>query len=346
MRLGILDQSPIRKGGTPREALLATIELAQLADRLGYSRYWVAEHHNSATLASASPEVLIPMLASNTERIRIGSGGVMLTHYSALKVAEVFRMLETLFPGRIDMGLGRAPGSDGLTAEALKHGPGALPLEAYPYQVEDVIGFMTGELPEDHRFASLRATPRGDDLPAPWLLGSAYDSARLAAALGLGFSFAHFISPQGGERVVAEYRERFQPSPWLAEPLVNVGVAAICAETDDEAQRLAMSRHLMRLRREQGRTMGGVPSIEEALAEDLTEPERDYIQYQQSLSLEGSPARVREGLAQVAAQYETDELIVVTITHDYADRARSYELLAQEFAMHAAAGERQAAAAD
>jgi luciferase family oxidoreductase group 1 len=330
MRLGILDQSPIRAGGTAREAVLATIELAKLADRLGYSRYWLAEHHNSGTLASASPEILIPMLAENTERIRVGSGGVMLTHYSALKVAEVFRMLETLFPGRIDMGLGRAPGSDGLTASALSHGPGALPLEAYPDQIADVMGFMTGELPEGHPYATLRAAPRGDGVPVPWLLGSAYDSARFAAEMGLGFSFAHFISPQGGERVVADYRERFQPSPWLAEPMVIVGVAAICAETDEQARRIAMSRHLMRLRREQGRALGGVPSIEDAEAVELSEPEQEYIDFQHTLALEGSPARVREGLTTVAEQYDTDELLVVTITHDYADRARSYELLARE----------------
>lgn len=333
MRLGILDQSPIRAGGTAREALLATIELAKLADRLGYSRYWVAEHHNSRTLASASPEILIPMLAVNTQRIRIGSGGVMLTHYSALKVAEVFRMLETLFPGRIDMGLGRAPGSDGLTAQALSHGPGALPIEAYPEQVADVLGFMRGELPEDHPYAALHATPHGDSMPVPWLLGSAYDSARFAAEMGLGFSFAHFISPQGGERVVAAYRERFQPSPWLAQPAVNVCVAAICAESDDEARRIAISRHLMRLRREQGRSLGGVPSIEDALAVELSEPEQEYIDFQHTLALEGSPGRVREGLTAVAEQYDADELLVVTITHDYADRERSYELLAAEFAL-------------
>jgi luciferase family oxidoreductase group 1 len=330
MRLGILDQSPIRSGGTAREAVLATIELARLADRLGYSRYWLAEHHNSRTLASASPEVLMPMLAANTERIRIGSGGVMLTHYSALKVAENFRMLETLFPGRIDMGLGRAPGSDGLTARALSHGPGALPIEAYPDQVADVMGFMTGELPEEHEYASLHAAPSGDGVPVPWLLGSAYDSAKFAAEMGLGFSFAHFISPQGGERVVDAYRKTFQPSQWLSEPMVNVGVAAICAETDEQAHRVALSRHMMRLRREQGRALGGVPSIEEAEAVELSEPEQEYIDFQHTLGLEGSPQRVHEGLTTVAEQYDADELLVVTITHDYADRERSYELLAAE----------------
>ncbi len=330
--LGVLDQSPIRKGGTPREAVLATIDLAQTVERLGYTRYWVAEHHNSRTLASASPEILIPPIAAATSHIRVGSGGVMLTHYAALKVAEQFRMLETLYPGRIDMGLGRAPGSDRLTAAALHHGPGALPLEAYPDQVADVLRFMTGEVPSEHPFHGIRATPVGPTTPEPWLLGSAYDSARFAAELGLGFAFAQFISPDGGQRIVREYRDRFEPSPFLPEPRVILGVSAICAETDEAAHRIALSRHLMRLRREQGRPEGGVPSIEEAEATEFTPPERDYLAYQQSLSLQGSPARVRQGLLDLVEEYRADELMVVTVTHSYDDRRRSYELIARALA--------------
>lgn len=333
LRLGILDQSPIRSGGTARESLDATIALAQAADRLGYSRYWVAEHHNSRTQASATPEVLIPLLASKTDRIRVGSGGVMLTHYSALKVGETFRILETLFPGRIDMGLGRAPGSDRLTADALAHGPGHLPLEAYPEQVRDLLRFMTDSIPEGHRFHGVRAAPVGDSMPEPWLLGSAYDSAHFAAEQGLGFAFAHFISPDGGPRVVQAYRDHFQPSALFPEPRVIVGLAALCAEDDEAAHRIAMSRHLMRLRRAEGRQSIGVPSIEEALSTEYTEAELDYIKYQQSLSVEGSPERVRAGLEAIAAEYETDEMLVVTITHNYADRLRSYELLAQACGM-------------
>ena len=335
IRLGILDQSPIRKGGTAREALLATIELAQAADRLGYTRYWVAEHHNSRTLASATPELLIPPIAASTSRIRVGSGGVMLTHYSALKVAETFRMLETLYPGRIEMGLGRAPGSDRLTAAALAHGPGALPLEAYPDQVMDVLSYMTGQMPEGHPFAEVRATPVGESVPAPWLLGSAYDSAHFAAEMGLGFSFAQFISPDGGQRLVQEYRERFKPSPFLAEPRVSIGLSVLCADTDEDAHRLGMSRHLMRLRRAQGRSGSGVPSPEEALEVDFSEPELDYIRYQQSLALEGGPERVASGIRALADEYDADDLILVTITHDYRDRLHSYELLAREFSLEA-----------
>jgi luciferase family oxidoreductase group 1 len=171
-------------------------------------------------------------------------------------------------------------------------------------------------------------------MPVPWLLGSAYDSAQFAAEMGLGFSFAQFISPDGGQRVVREYRERFRPSPFLAEPLVSIGVHALCADTDEEAHRLGMSRHLMRLRRAQGRrTKGGVPSPEEALATEFNEPELDYIRYQQSLALEGGPERVREGLLAIADEYEADDVIIVTITHDYAARLRSYELVARAFGL-------------
>ena len=330
LRLGVLDQSPIRKGGSPREALLATVELARLADRLGYTRYWLAEHHNSSMLASAAPEVLIPVVARETSHIRVGSGGVMLTHYSALKVAETFRTLETLFPGRIDMGLGRAPGSDRLTAAALRHGPGALPIEAYPEQVADVMRYLRDELPEEHPFFGVRAMPAGPGMPTPWLLGSSWDSAHFAAELGLAFSFAHFISPDGGPRVVQRYRDEFKPSPWLSEPLANVGVSALCADTTEQARRLGMSRHLMRLRRQQGREPGGgVPSPEEAERVDYSEPELDYIRYQQSLALEGDPPSVRQGLVDLAAQYGVGELVVVTITYDQRDRLRSYELLAE-----------------
>ncbi len=328
----MLDQSPIRKGGTPREAVLATIELARAVEGFGYSRYWVAEHHNSRTLASASPEILIPPIAAATDHIRVGSGGVMLTHYAALKVAEQFRMLETLYPGRIDLGLGRAPGSDRLTAAALHHGPGALPLEAYPEQIADVLRYMTGEVPPEHPFHGIRATPAGAAMPEPWLLGSAYDSAHFAAELGLGFAFAQFISPDGGQRVVADYRARFQPSPLLEAPRVILGVSAICAETDEAAHRLALSRHLMRLRREQGRPEGGVPSIEEAETTDFSPPEREYLEYQRTLALQGSPERVRQGLMDLVDEYAADELMIVTITHDYADRMRSYQLIAEAMA--------------
>ncbi len=331
MKLSVLDQSPIRVGGTPREAVLATIDLARLADRLGYTRYWLAEHHNTQTLASPTPEILIPALAGATTGIRVGSGGVMLSHYSPLKVAESFRMLETLYPGRIDLGLGRAPGSDRYTAAALQPGPVGPPLESYPNQVTDVLNYMHGRLPEDHPYHGITAMPSGPNSPEAWLLASSIGSATYAARLGLPLSWAHFISPDSGPDIVARYRDSFQPSEWLGEPRVNIGVSAICAESTEEARRLGLSRHLMRLRRDQGRPFHGVPAPELALTTEFSQGELAFVTQQQERVIEGDPDVVKRGILEIAQRYDVDEVIVLTITHDYEDRKRSYELLAGAF---------------
>ncbi|MDA1257702.1 MAG: LLM class flavin-dependent oxidoreductase [Chloroflexi bacterium] len=331
MKLSVLDQSPIRAGGTPREAILETIELARLADRLGYTRYWMAEHHNTRTLASPAPEILIPAVAAATSGIRVGSGGVMLSHYSPLKVAESFRMLEALYPGRIDLGVGRAPGSDRRTAAALQPGPVGPPIESYPQQVTDLMHYMNGGLPDDHPYRGITAMPSGPTTPETWLLGSSMGSASYAAQLGLPLSWAHFISQDGGPEMVARYRELFQPSEWLDAPRVNIGISATCAETTDEARRLGLSRHLMRLRRDQGQPIDGVPAPELALDGEFTQQELAYLAHQQSRAIEGDPDTVKRGILEIAAAYDVDEVIVLTITHDYEDRKRSYELLAEAF---------------
>ena len=331
MNLSVLDQSPIRMGGTPRDAVLATIELAQLADQLGYTRYWLAEHHNTQTLASPAPEILIPALAGATTGIRVGSGGVMLSHYSPLKVAESFRMLEALHPGRIDLGIGRAPGSDRHTAAALQPGPVGPPLESYPGQVTDLLNYMHGDLPEDHPYYGITAMPSGPTTPETWLLGSSMGSATYAARLGLPLSWAHFISPEAGPEIVARYCEMFEPSEWLSEPRVNVGISATCAETTEEARRLGLSRHLMRLRRDQGRSFDGVPAPELALEGEFSQQELAYLAQQQERAIEGDPDTVKRGILELAERYETDEVIVLTITHDYEDRKRSYKLLSDAF---------------
>lgn len=351
MKLSVLDQSPVLSGGTAAEALQATVELSKLADRLGYTRYWLAEHHNSSSLADASPEILIPVVAGNTSRIRVGSGGVMLTHYAPLKVAETFRMLATLFPDRIDMGLGRAPGSDRLTAAALQTGPVAFPIESYPDQVSDLLRFHTGSMPDDHRFSGIRATPAGTSQAEPWLLASSYGSVSYAASLGLPLSFAHFIAESlhnhvplvensddmtvrdfgPGPELVQWYRENFQPSEYLSEPLVNVGVSAVCADTSEEAKRLGFARRYMRLCRDQGRALRGVPSMEELDAVELNDAENRLMEVYEDRAIEGDQATVKSKLEQLARAYETDELIVLTITPTYESRARSYELLAEAF---------------
>lgn len=335
IKLSVLDQSPIVSGATARDAVLATIALAKLADRLGYHRYWLAEHHSSGTLADASPEILIPVVAAHTERIRVGSGGVMLSHYSALKVAEQFRMIETLYPGRIDMGLGRAPGSDGRTAEALQPGPVARNVEAYPQRVLDLVNYLRGELPAGHEFRGITAMPAGPGMPEPWLLASSMGSTYYAAALGLPLSFAHFISQGSGPQAVEWYRKHYQPSALFPEPRVNVGIAATCADTDEEGTRLGLVRHYMKMRREEGRPLEHVPSMEEVedAVKGLSDHALTYIEGLQSKAIEGGPNRVRSQIESLAAEYGTDEVIVLTIAPTYEARSRSYELLAGAFGL-------------
>ena len=329
MRLSVLDQIPIRAGGTAVEAIDATLQLATLVDRLGYERYWLAEHHNTTSLACPAPELMIPQVASRTERIRVGSGGVMLSHYSPLKVAESFHLIEALHPGRIDLGVGRAPGSDGRTARALAHGPGALGIEHYPEQLMDLYGYLSGDMPAEHPFREVRAMPSGVGMPELWLLGSSTVSATYAAELGWGFSFAQFISPEGGEAVIRNYRERFQPSPLLPQPRANMGVSVTCAETTEEAKDLSWSRWCWRIMSNRGMSGGGIPSLAEARAFPYNERELEYLQYLQGLSIYGTPEQCVAKLEALSATYQVDEFVVLTITYDAAARRRSYELLAQ-----------------
>ncbi|MPZ98098.1 MAG: MsnO8 family LLM class oxidoreductase [Dehalococcoidia bacterium] len=324
LRLSVLDQSPIREGGTAAEAVRETIQLAQAVEGMGYDRYWLAEHHSSQGLACTAPEVLIGAVAANTSRIRVGSGGVMLTHYSSFKVAEAFRMLEALYPGRIDLGVGRAPGSGRLAAQALARGPGALGLEYYPQQVVDLLDYLEDHVPEDHPFHGLHAQPVGEGVPQLWLLGSSFDSAQLAGELGLPFSFAQFINPAAEERAADLYRRTFRPSPWYAEPTLSIGMSALCAPTEEEALRLSWSRYCMRFRHQ------GVPSVETALAFEYSEAEREYIEHARRRAAIGDPQQVREKLEAMAARTGAQEIVLLTITYDFADRVRSYELVARE----------------
>ncbi|MFN8633178.1 MAG: LLM class flavin-dependent oxidoreductase [Chloroflexota bacterium] len=328
--LSVLDQSPIRSGRTPADAIRETVELAQAADRLGYRRYWLAEHHSSEGLAGSAPEILIGQVAARTSQIRVGSGGVMLSHYSALKVAESFRVLETLYPGRIDLGIGRAPGSDRQTSMALAHGPGALPISQFPGQVRDVIDWLHDAVEPGHTFAGVKAMPVGPSAPEVWLLGSSADSATYAAHFGTAFSFAHFINPNGGDEITRMYRGYFQPSEWLAEPKVSVGVFVICADTEAEALRLRKSRDLAMARRYTG-GRGPFPTVAEAESHLWTDHQLAIVEYQSQRVIAGSPEQVRERLLTMADEYEADEFVVVTITEDEQTRLHSYELLAEAF---------------
>lgn len=332
MKLSVLDQSPIKAGGTPAEAIRETVELARLCDQLGYHRYWVAEHHASDGLAGTAPEILIARIAAATQHLRVGSGGVMLSHYSALKVAEQFRVLEALYPGRIDLGIGRAPGSDGRTAMALQTGPYAYGIEQFPSRIADLIDWLGDGLPLDHPFAQVKAQPAGPSMPELWVLGSSGESARFAAHFGLAFSHAHFITAQGGLESLDLYRTHFKPSKRLPAPQGSIGVFVLCASTEAEAQRLASSRDLWRLRLDKGE-LGPIPTVEEALAFPYTDFDRAVIERNRRRQIVGTPDQVKAKLEELVARYGVDEAVVVSICHDPAARRRSYELLAEAFAL-------------
>lgn len=339
MRVSVLDQSPIPEDGSAAAAVTETIRLAKAAEKLGYYRYWVAEHHNTRSFAGSAPEILIGRLAAETSTIRVGSGGVMLTHYSPLKVAEQFRMLETLSPGRIDLGLGRAPGSDQRTAVALQTGPQGWGIDAFPSQVNLLRQFLDDAagtpLPEDHPYRGIHAMPEGPTRPEIWLLGSGIHSAVYAAELGLPFSHAYFINTDGSIEACEEYRKRFKPSSWCERPRISLGVSALAAETEEEAQRLSASRNLWVVRLLTNRPIA-FPSPEKALSYSYTQEELALLKAVERRSIVGTKEQVRMKLLALADAHGAEELVVVTITYDYAARLRSYELLAEAFALKGA----------
>lgn len=331
LKLSILDQSPIISGHTPAQAIHETLKLAQAAEKLGFHRYWMAEHHSVAALADPCPEILVTRVAAATSTIRVGTGGVLLPYYSPFKVAEQFRMLEALYPGRIDLGIGRAPGGDRTTALAMGEGrySGA---EHFPEQVRYLAAYLDDALPAGHPFAKVKAMPAGGISPQIWLLGSSDYSGALAAQLGLRFAFAHFISAQGGDAVMHDYRRQYQPSPREPAPQSLLCVFVICAESDAEAQRLAMSIDLRRLNMEYG-VNAPVPNHEEAANYPYTEADRLRIARQRRRLVLGTPDAVRTKLLELRETYQADELMVITITGDYGSRLRSYELLADAFGL-------------
>jgi luciferase family oxidoreductase group 1 len=355
--VNVLDQSPIPEGVGGAQALRNTVDLARLAEELGYHRYWVAEHHGTPGLASASPEALIGPIAAATSTIRVGSGGVMLPHYSPLKVAETFSALAGLFPGRIDLGVGRAPGTDPMTTFALQRDRRDAAPDDFPQQMAELLGYLNDDLPSDHPFVRLAATLPGlPERPEPWLLGSSPQSGIWAAELGLPYAFADFIN-SGGAEIAAQYRADSVESasgrcgtgiradsigssagaerserPWLA-----VATWAICADTEEEAQRLASSSRMMMRLLGQGRLIA-VPPVEKALrylgaSEDSPPSPRE----RRRRAIIGDPEQVRAGLESVAAEYGADELMVVTITHDHEARRHSYELIAEACGLRPAA---------
>ena len=332
--LGVVDQSVLRKGAKASEALAETVRLAQAVEQFGYARYWVAEHHNSTSFTGNAPEILIGQIAASTSSIRVGSGGVMLPHYSALKVAEQFRMLDALHPGRIELGIGRAPGSDRLTAAALTFPRPPIDINRFPQMVTDLLGFLHGRLESDHPFSEIRvqAGVQPESAPDVWVLGSSDFSARLAALLGLPFSFADFFGNTGGHGpLVADlYREQFKPSEYLSEPRMNVAVQALCAPTEEEAQFLASSRNLNKAAQHLNLKEGLLPP-KEASQYQLPSVAGQYIESLKPSYIDGEPGQVRDKILELAGRYGTSEVSVVTTCYSYQDRERSYELIAEAF---------------
>ena len=318
--LSVLDLAPVATGSTVADALRSSLELVRHVERLGYRRHWVAEHHNMPGIASSAPAVLIAHLASVTSKIRVGSGGVMLPNHQPLVIAEQFGTLEALHPGRIDLGIGRAPGTDQITAYALRRSfdPAT---DDLPKLFEELMAFFRGTFPR------VRAVPGDGQMPEIWLLGSSDFSARMAGELGLRFSFAHHFMPQNTLPALEIYRRHFTPSPWLAEPHAMVGVAVVCAESDEQAQWWHGSARLSFLRLRRGKP-STLPSPEEAAAFEYTEEERSFVESWTATHVVGSPMTVRAGLEELQHATQADELILTTNVFDHASRLRSYELVA------------------
>jgi luciferase family oxidoreductase group 1 len=334
--LSVLDLSVVTTATKPAAALRNSIDLARHVDALGFTRYWLAEHHNLASVASPAPDLMIGQIAAVTHNIRVGSGGVMLPNHAPLMVAERFKMLEALFPGRIDLGLGRAPGTDGATAYALRSRLDRREGDDFLERLHELMLWETRDFPPNHPFNQVVAMPDDTPLPPIWLLGSSDYSAELAAQVGMGFAFAHHFASYDAMAAMTNYRAHFKPSGWRETPYAVLAVAVVAAETDAEAERLATSMDLNRLWRDRGQYRP-LPSIEEAQAYPYTESDRAIIALNRTRLFVGSPATVRERLEPMIAASQADELMVITTVFDHEARKRSYGLLADAFGLCAIA---------
>jgi luciferase family oxidoreductase group 1 len=330
--LSVLDLSPITTGHSGAQALRNSLDLGQLADRLGYTRYWVAEHHNLSSVASSAPDIMIGQIAALTSRIRVGSGGVMLPNHAPLTVAERFKVLEALFPGRIDLGLGRAPGTDPITSIALRRRQDVREDDDFLERFQELMLIESRGFPEGHPFRSVRAMPADVPLPPIHLLGSSGYSAELAAAIGSAFAFAHHFATHDAVAAMTSYRAHFRPSPALAAPHAILGVAAVAADTDAEAERLATTIELNFVRRSKGEYLP-LASPEEAAAYAYSPIDRERIRQSRARVFAGSPKTVVARLEPLIAATQADEVMITTMIYDHAARRHSYALLARAFGL-------------
>jgi luciferase family oxidoreductase group 1 len=332
--LSILDLSPVAAGSSGAAALRNSLDLARFADRLGYTRYWVAEHHNLPSIASSAPDIMIGQIAAATQHMRVGSGGVMLPNHAPLMVAERFKVLEALFPGRIDLGLGRAPGTDPVTSYALRRRQDGAGDDDFLQRFQELILFDSSAFPEGHPFRAVRAMPQDVPLPPIWLLGSSGYSAQLAGMVGAGFSFAHHFADYDAVSAMLSYREAFRPSPARPTPYAILACAVVCADSDAEAQRLATTVDLNFVRRRRGEYLP-LASPAEAEAFAYSPAERALIARHRERLFVGDKTTVVARLEPFIAATKADEVMVTTMIYDHDARRHSYELLADAFALHA-----------
>ncbi|MBG9588794.1 LLM class flavin-dependent oxidoreductase [Cytobacillus firmus] len=327
MKISILDQAPISSGYSPKEALEASVQLAQSAEELGFTRYWIAEHHHLSAFASSAPEIMLSYIGAKTKRIRIGAGAILLPYYKPYKIAELFNMLATLFPGRVDLGIGRAPGGSAEASMALSDNflEG---VRRMPEKVIELLQFLNNDFTEDHMFAKISASPLPEIRPEPWLLGTSIKSALMAAESGTAYAFGQFMSEKDGENIIKQYKKSFIARGALQKPKVILTVSAICAETTQKAEELALSSMLWKIKAENNEGNEGIPSIEEAKnyfrkldVEPFDNRNRDII---------GNPTEVAEQLMDMKNRYQADEIMIVTLVHQYEDRLRSYELISKD----------------
>jgi luciferase family oxidoreductase group 1 len=330
--LSILDLSPVAAGSSGAVALRNSLDLGRLADTLGFTRYWVAEHHNLPSIASSAPDIMIGQIAAATARIRVGSGGVMLPNHAPLMVAERFKVLEALFPGRIDLGLGRAPGTDPVTSYALRRRQDAGGDDDFLERFQELVLFENSAFPQGHPFRSVRAMPQDVALPPIWLLGSSGYSAQLAAMVGAGFAFAHHFADHDAAAAMLSYRDQFRPSPARSSPYAIFACAVVCADSDTEAERLASTIDLNFVRRSRGEYLP-LASPEEAAAYSYSPAERGLIARNRRRLFVGAQDKVRAELAAMIAATKADEVMITTMLYDHAARRHSYELLADAFGL-------------
>ncbi len=331
MRISVLDQSPIIENLCCSDAIHETIKLAKVAEALGFYRYWLAEHHNMKGLADPCPEILLPMIGAATKRIRIGTGGVLLPYYSPLKVAETFNMLEILFPQRIDLGIGRAPGGDRLTADAL-NAQALADINSFPEKVVETISWLDNKIPDKYAFGEIKAMPKSPTSPEIWLLGSSNFSSSLASHLGLRFAFAHFISAKGGEDASKTYRREFIKSTKEREPYNMVCISVICAKTQEEAEILAAPLDHRRLLMATGEETP-LQTTESSRSNQYSEFQKEAVKQNRTRSIIGCPKYVKEKLETIKNDFCADEVMILTITGGYQERIESYELIASSFGL-------------